>query len=571
MKSHFQAMQCMAFVILIFSVSSCSYFLEKFEDPSQEVVGLNQEKFGIVFSHNINGEMYPCGCRHYPLGGLAQVAGQIHKLKKTEQLIYIDSGDTLFPSSNIPPSLEKSTTYNAEQLAKGLSDAGLRYWVPGDQDYAKGFDFLKKITKTTKIRLLIGNLSSKIKIPHKEFLVFEKGPNKIFITGLIAPSIMPSAYKKDFLNPYKSLATIIKKMKEEKGYDPKNTFHRLVVVTHQGINNDKDLAKRFQSIDWIIGAHTMNFLRFPQDEGNTKIVQVLSRNHYLGHITFNLTSDKSKDTYVIHEIRDELKDEFKGEFKGELKDEMKPNPFLAFIDQHKEALSKIQIDEQRANGPTDSNNLHYATANTCIECHEAQGKFWQSTPHAIAYQSLRQAKEENNLTCVKCHSLGLGDKKGFPSADQIVDFEIMDDEGNKKVLTAKEHQTLRQQYWQELDASFGKQKIGSIRKLGEKRRRGLAQKWAQVDGKKHVSQNFTNVQCLNCHTLDDQHPFDDNPYNSNIGQRKIAMQDKCLTCHDPDQSPEWYQKNEKGLAGDVNYDTLNSKIKKMSCPAIKKD
>lgn len=559
MNSHFQAMQRMAFFILILSLSSCSYFLEKFGDPTQEVVGLDQEKFGIVFSHNVNGETHPCGCRHYPLGGLAQVAGEIHKLKKDEQIVYIDSGDTLFPSYNIPPSVEKSVTYNAEQLAKGLSDVGLRYWVPGDQDYAKGFDFLKKITETTKINILIGNLSPSIQIPHKEFLVFEKGPNKIFITGLVEPSIMPPDFRKDFLAPYKSLAEVIKKMKKEKGYNPKNKFHRLVVVTHEGINHDVDLAKRFQNIDWIIGAHTMNFLRFPQDEGNTKLVQVLSRNHYLGHITFNLKSDKSKDSYTIHEIRDEMKDE------------MKPNPFLAFIDKHKEALSKIQAEEQKAQGPIDPSALRYATANTCIECHEAQGKFWQSTPHAIAYETLRQAKEENNLACVRCHSLGLGDDKGFLSVDQIVEFNKVDDEGNKKALNTEDHQKLLAHYWQELDASFGKQKIGSIRKLKPEVRRSLAMKWAEVDKKNDVSHNFANVQCLNCHTKNAEHPFGDKPYDANTGQRRIAIQDKCLTCHDPDQSPEWYQKNEKGLAGDVNYDILNAKIKKMSCPKIKKD
>jgi len=549
----------MVFFILIFSLSSCSYFLEKFGDSTQKVIGLNQEKFGIVFSHNINGETHPCGCRHYPLGGLAQVAGEIYKLKKDEQIIYIDSGDTLFPSYNIPPSVEKSTTFNAKQLAKGLSDAGLRYWVPGDQDYAKGFDFLKKITETTQINILIANLAPNIKIPHKEFILFEKGPNKVFITGLVAPSIMPPDYQKDFLNPYKSLATIITKMKKEKGYNPKNAFHRLVVVTHQGINRDKELAKQFQTIDWIIGAHTMNFLRFPLDEGKTKLVQVLSRNHYLGHITFNLKSDKSKDTYIIHEIRDELKDE------------MNPNPFLAFIDKQKEALSKIQIEEQKAHSTVNPNSLRYATANSCMECHEAQGKFWQGTPHAIAYQSLRQAKEENNLTCVKCHSLGLANDKGFSSVDKIVEFNKRDSEGNQKVLNSEDHQKLTSKYWQELDASFGKQKIGSIRKLTSKARRSFAIKWAQVDKKNKVSHNFTNVQCLNCHTKNAQHPFNDNSNNINAGQKKIAMQDKCLTCHDPDQSPQWYIRNKKGLAGDVNYDILDAKIKKMSCPKIKRD
>ncbi len=558
MSFNTRAVQCMAFFILVLSLSSCSYLLEQFGDPTQEVVGLDQDKFGIVFSHNINGETHPCGCRHYPLGGLAQVAGEIHKIKKEEQVVYIDSGDTLFPAFNIPESVEKSTTFNAEQLAKGLSDAGLRYWVPGDQDFAKGFEFLKKITETTNINLLLANLAPTQTIAHKEFIIFEKGPHKVFITGLIEPSILPTSVRSQFLKPKKAMAAVIQKMKTEKSYDPKNNFHRLVVVTHQGINHDVELAKQFTSIDWIIGAHTMNFLRFPQDEGNTKLVQVLSRNHYIGHITFDLTGDKSKDSYKIHEIRDESKDE------------LKPNPFLSFIDKHKEALSKIQIEEQRGQGPVDPSTLRYATANTCIECHEPQGNFWQSTPHAIAYETLRQVKEENNLACVKCHSLGLQTEKGFSNVDHIVEFNVTDDEGNSKTPNSAAQQKLIKDYWNAIDESFGKQKIESVRKLKPKARRIIAQKWAQVDKEKNVTHNFANVQCLNCHSKHPEHPFDNNPFNANASQRRIDMQDKCLTCHDPDQSPEWYQKTDKGLAGDVNYDTLNEKIKQMSCPAIDK-
>ena len=556
MISRIQAMHRMAFFIFIFTLSSCSYLLDQFGDPTQEVVGLNQEKFGIVFSHNVNGETHPCGCRHYPLGGLAQVAGQIDKLKKDQQVVYIDSGDTLFPAFNIPDSVEKSTTFNATELAGGLSRAGLRYWVPGDQDFAKGLEYLKKITQETKINLLLANLAPEEKIAHKEFIIFEKGPHKVFITGLIEPSILPRKFTKHFIDPKLAIKNVLEKMKKEKGYDSKNKFHRLVVVTHAGINHDVELAAQYPIIDWIIGAHTMNFLRFPQEEENTKLVQVLSRNHYLGHITFDLTGDKSKDSYQIHEIRDELKDE------------MKPNPFLSFIDKHKEALSKIQEEEQKSLGPIDPSTQRLATASSCIECHEPQGEFWRGTPHAIAYQTLRQANEENNLSCVKCHSLGLQDEKGFASVQHIVKFDHRDEQGNEKVPNSEEHQKMMTNYWNEVDKSFGKQEMGSIRKLQPEVRRKLANSWASVDKEQGVTHNFANVQCLNCHTKHAEHPFDNNPFNTNPAQRRIDMQDKCLTCHDPDQSPAWYQKNEKGLAGDVDYDVLGEKMKMMSCPAI---
>ena len=72
------AMLYMAFFLL----SSCSFIIEKFiNDESYDVVGLKKKKLSIVFSHNVHGETHPCGCRHFPLGGLPQVAGQIKSIK----------------------------------------------------------------------------------------------------------------------------------------------------------------------------------------------------------------------------------------------------------------------------------------------------------------------------------------------------------------------------------------------------------------------------------------------------------------------------------------------------------
>ncbi|MCR9206393.1 MAG: hypothetical protein NXH75_17560, partial [Halobacteriovoraceae bacterium] len=500
--------------------------------------------------HNVNGETHPCGCRHFPLGGLPQVAGALEKFKKTEQVIYIDSGDTFFSTPVLPKNLEKSLTYNAKKLAKGLSDIGLKFWVPGDQDFAKGTEFINEIAKDNGITLILSNLKDKKAFEHKELILLESGPHKIFLVGIVHPSVLKNNYAPLFMSPSEGLKNVATKLKD-KGYDSKNPFHRLVAISHSGITLDEQLAKEFPNIDWIVGAHTMNFLRFPLPEGDTKIVQVLSRNHYLGHITFSAKKDKTGDKYEIIEIRDELKDE------------IKPNPYLAWIDKHKSEMSKIQEEEQSTNLEKIIGTVKYATNNSCVDCHDAQNKFWQGTSHSIAYQTLLSANEQNNLACVKCHSLGLNEKRGFNKASDIVEFHpAAEAEDN----TPEKRKEWREKYWNELQESFGT--IKSVRKLKPEQRRKYASIWSKHDQKFKVNRNFSNVQCLNCHVQHNNHPFEKIEPAMSSAQKIQKMQDRCLECHDPDQSPEWYQKQSNGLPGAVDIDKLKGMMKKVACPKV---
>ena len=83
------------------------------------------------------------------------------------------------------------------------------------------------------------------------------------------------------------------------------------------------------------------------------------------------------------------------------------------------------------------------------------------------------------------------------------------------------------------------------------------------DSKYKVTHNYMNVQCMNCHDKHVDHPFENHKMELTDAQKKEAMQDKCLSCHDPDQSPEWYS---QGGKGNVDYAKLDEMMKKVACP-----
>lgn len=527
-----KALSLLAFL----SLTSCSYFIDKVDQNSVTKAPV-EKKLSLVFSHNISGETHPCGCRNFPLGGLPQVAGLFANISKDSELLYVDTGDTFFPSSVVPASMKDSLTFAAQNLAVGLEQVGLQYFVPGDQDFAMGVEFLQGIANTRKFEFLIANLKDESLLKHKKFVVIERNKSKIFLVGLVDPEVFNGPHADYFLSPSAALPSIIEEVTKA-GYQKNNDYHRLVILSHAGMDPDEALAKQFPFIDWIIGAHTQNFLRYSKDEGDVKIVQTLSKNHYVGDIKIDVNSKKQTDTYELHEVRDELERN------------LNPNPLRSFIDDHKTKMNDLQIKEQAKMGMADAltAELHkgvkkYKTAASCIQCHKPQTEFWQGTPHSIAYTTLINAKEPNNLSCIGCHSLGLNDPKGYTSQKNMATFK------GKPAKT----------YWDEA-TKLGSH-IESVRKLPAEDIKKVSVKWFALDKKHGVKENFANVQCLNCHTQEDTHPKNTQPALAKK-DREFNIKNKCLSCHTPDQSPEWYESGIK-----VN-EKFNEAYKKVSCPAI---
>ncbi|MDO9183248.1 MAG: multiheme c-type cytochrome [Bacteriovorax sp.] len=522
---------------LLLVLTSCSYFISKIDQEAVNAKSMkksnNPQNLAIVFSHNISGETHPCGCRNFPLGGLPQVAGLFANLSKTSEVFYVDTGDTFFPSSVIPTSMKDSLSFAANNLALGLDQLGLKYFVPGDQDFALGLDFLKNLANTRNFEFLISNLADESIIKHKRFAIIERNHSKIFLIGFVAPDVFNDKTSELFTDIPATLPKVIEEIKAQ-GYQATNPNHRLVVLSHAGFDPDDALAIKFPFIDWIIGAHSQSFLRFSRDEGNVKIVQTLSKNHYVGNINIDTNAQKASDTYVLHEIRDELEKN------------LSPNPFRHFVDDHKARMNEIQLQEQSHMGMDNSPTAQlkrFKTASSCIECHKVQGEFWQGTPHSIAYTTLMNTHEQNNLQCIKCHSLGLGDPKGFTAAKNMVSFK------DRPIID----------YWNKVHAMSSE--VASVRKLESKEIRAISKKWFEFDKKSGVKNNFANVQCLNCHNTHDEHPF--NPDMPITAETKTAqIKNKCLACHTADQSPEWYGKDSKT----INEKFVAVKFKKMSCP-----
>ena len=64
---------------------------------------------------------------------------------------------------------------------------------------------------------------------------------------------------------------------------------------------------------------------------------------------------------------------------------------------------KQQINEQNRKVTTKEESLPFLGHDGCKSCHPAQTKFWQSTNHSRAWETLQKANQAFNLECLPCH------------------------------------------------------------------------------------------------------------------------------------------------------------------------
>jgi hypothetical protein len=455
------------------------------------------------------------------------VAGFFSELNKdtSSSLFYVDSGDTFFPSNTIPKTAYQSQIFVAKKIAQALDDLGLQFLTPGDQDFAAGTDFLIELLKTVKFKLLISNLSNEAYLPHQKFAILTHQNFALFLAGVVDPQVLKAQQAVNFMEVNLAVKNIIEDVKKL-GFNPNNKNHRLMILSHSGMDSDKLLATAYPEIHWIIGAHTQDFTQYTIEINNSQIVQALSRNHHVGKITFPITEPLAKEQFAMVEMREDW---------GK---KLNPNPWFEFLENHKTQLQKVQLLEQLGQ-ETQNEQSTYPAVKSCIQCHQAQGQFWQGTHHSVAFATLVKNKEQHNTKCVSCHSLGLQHERGFSTTNQIV-------------------QPATANYWK--DFSQITQEFSSIRSLNTEQTKTIAHKIYRLDQKHSVKNNFAHVQCLNCHDLSLNHP--ENSLRAQKNVRHELIKDKCLSCHTIDQSPEWYKNNS------VNQDHFKKIYKKLSCPAL---
>jgi hypothetical protein len=414
--------------------------------------------------------------------------------------------------------------------------------VPGEKDFALGFASFEKLRKKVKISILAANLykpSEVKKSDPKPFykpyeIVVGKDKNgkkvRVAILGLVGHTLVwPKELKA--LPAQKIAKKYISLLKKQADY--------VIALTHQGLAEDQELAKKVPGFDFIVGGHTQSFLQVPVQEGKTFILQSSFRNQYIGVAPLEKPFEKEHYKLIAVDAGYESPAEAPSEMDQFVK-EFKHS--IAELNSKQDEMLKNEVEAKTLAGK----QVHFQTFPSCAECHLKQFDFWRKTDHANALTALVGKEQAQNKECLTCHTVGLGNPNGFNSVKQLVQVRKKgeDDEFTVQDLSLE-------------DSEYFLKSIHKARSLKSdvKMSKEASEEIPMRKALSSVVKAWAPVQCENCHGPGKGHPF------SGKYSKKVETS-ACLSCHTQDRAPDWY-----GQDGKPKTDLINSKRGLVSCPA----
>ncbi|MDQ7822827.1 MAG: bifunctional UDP-sugar hydrolase/5'-nucleotidase [Candidatus Eremiobacteraeota bacterium] len=247
----------------------------------------------ILHTNDIHGHAEPFCESHKMVGGLAHLAETIkeERAKDPAHTLLLDAGD----STQGDP---LSDFFKGRPVLESMNKMGYDVCVLGNHDFDNGLKTLAGTLKKTKSPVLAANLVIKkenafIDGCTEPFVIKDIDGVKVGIVGLVTPDAITmlksreDAAKIDIRPPEETLREVLPEMKKQ-GADV------VVLLSHLGIDADREVARQFPDISLIVGGHTHTKLDRPIKEGKTLIVQSGCYGRHLGEIELLIDRDSKR-------------------------------------------------------------------------------------------------------------------------------------------------------------------------------------------------------------------------------------------------------------------------------------
>jgi 2',3'-cyclic-nucleotide 2'-phosphodiesterase (5'-nucleotidase family) len=214
---------------------------------------------------------------------LAKIASIINNLKDNNTLIF-DAGDTTDPWR-----VEIIGT-NGYLISEILNHLGFTARIIGNTEGFSEIDMIGEMIANSRFPVItcnMYNLDGKKIRGLKDYDIFNLNNLKILVTG-VTPAFndfyhLFNIHIEDPLKELKRVFTNIENIQ----------YNLLILVSHLGLDADKDLAKRLPNIDIIVGGHSHTALDESIVVDNTIICQAGHYGDYVGELIINYDMKKN--------------------------------------------------------------------------------------------------------------------------------------------------------------------------------------------------------------------------------------------------------------------------------------
>ena len=374
------------------------------------------------------------------MGGLPRRAAFITR-EKTEGIdtLILDSGNLVAAHPLSEPSLEPAAA-KARLILGAMDRMGYAAAAIGEMDLYLGLDLLRSLNGMTKVRFLSANLVDSNDKPLFEPHRFLKaGGITVGVIGLTAPPSDKRMFSRRMTgavvrDPLPAARETVERIRGK--------CDLLVVLSNIGHSKDLEMARTVPGIDVIISGGTRRYMKRPVVEKSTLITSGFYEGRAVGRLSLHLdgpikgwisrneldfldrqmqTAEAKMNTPGGKEKTDALAKKIESANDLTLYEPDMVNLDPSFPDDPQ--VAEMIRDYRKglikssgsSTGPTTQSKeqVRYTGPEACAGCHKSRYRFWLTTEHSRAFDSLAPKDAGADPDCIGCHVTGYMRRTGY--------------------------------------------------------------------------------------------------------------------------------------------------------------
>ncbi len=325
-------------------------------------------------------------------------------------MLVFDTGNMFYKSGTLPDAERALLEVKIPLVARSLGIMGYDGANVGWQDRFLPRDLLRKIESLASFPLLSANLLGDDGLPlFRPYMVKEFEDFRVGIFGLLS-DVDPSGRSRgtegfQVADPLESGRQAVRELQGR-------SCDLIVALTNLGIEGDKRLAAEVPAIDLILGGLDRRVLHRPLQQGGTLILQAGSKGMRLGRLELDFVPG-SRGAWVPRSEASEEAGRVYSWTAVALSDRIPDHAGITkLLEEYRTDLKEQDVARRVSPTPTGAASP-FAGAAACRGCHPEEGTEWDGSPHAGAFETLRQQRQDGNPACLECHVTAFGIRGGY--------------------------------------------------------------------------------------------------------------------------------------------------------------
>ena len=251
----------------------------------------SQASLFILHTNNTNGALENCYCPDHPLGSIEKRSLYINDfINSNPRTLVLDAGDFFTMSKKL---LKDSLV--CEAYATIPYDGILL----GDQELTRDEKFLNNVLPKLESSIILSNLEAPSLSFVRKYKVIKRGGLSIGVIGILGGNAM-KYYPKDIrdsivlTDPASTVNEIVKRIR------PRTDV--IILLSHQGFDQDQVLAKSLKGVNIILGAHSQTVPKEAVIINDILISQAGREGYYVGLIELKLNKYKKIEEHIMSTI-----------------------------------------------------------------------------------------------------------------------------------------------------------------------------------------------------------------------------------------------------------------------------